>query len=658
VEIDTVRVRAHPDVDRPALRLRVDSLLSSATWRPPGMSPASVLVVRRLADPLPGALALDRGMVRVDPAWERALHDALARAHRHALWPARRSVPPDAAAVLFADEAEMLACLALDLSRGSAGGKWWWQHALRTLPPLPAHALETILCRQARLVPAAFSYLAGWGQGAAVACARPAAGAARVLSAVRDAFALAAPDPDPGAPGPQAAALGPWEDTPAPAEEAAPWARRLPPGSVPDTLGREQACLLGVSLVVHRRPGAASGTTFLRAVRQWASAAPPAAALPRRPPTTPGAAADPPGAVAATHRERPVPGSEARRATASDPKQESGVDLAEHPPAAVPTASHSARPAQGEPGTPGSTATSRAADRPALAPLPEQHAAETDTGPPPAAQVWPHEGVPTRLGGVLYLINLMRSLDLPACFEETWRLASEVGPWGVLEGLGRALLGEAGEGLADDALWQALAALDGRPLRTLPGHGFRGAGTFRLPVAWVTQAGDTQDSGLHWAADGARLRVWEADRYLVVDRPLSGNSTQARATAIEELAAYQSDGGLTASGLTKRPFQEAPLEPLAGALVHDLDGGLARWLAHVVPYVRLRLRHALDRAGDPAWGGARALLLVPGHLYVTPSHVDLVAALDAVSLPVRVAGLDFDPGWLPDFGRVVQFHFE
>jgi hypothetical protein len=35
-----------------------------------------------------------------------------------------------------------------------------------------------------------------------------------------------------------------------------------------------------------------------------------------------------------------------------------------------------------------------------------------------------------------------------------------------------------------------------------------------------------------------------------------------------------------------------------------------------------------------------------------------VMSLNDISLPVRLAGLDCDPGWLPDFGRVVKFHFE
>ena len=42
---------------------------------------------------------------------------------------------------------------------------------------------------------------------------------------------------------------------------------------------------------------------------------------------------------------------------------------------------------------------------------------------------------------------------------------------------------------------------------------------------------------------------------------------------------------------------------------------------------------------------------------MTRTHVDLVTPMDNISLPARRAGLDWDPGWLPDYGRVVQFHF-
>jgi hypothetical protein len=38
--------------------------------------------------------------------------------------------------------------------------------------------------------------------------------------------------------------------------------------------------------------------------------------------------------------------------------------------------------------------------------------------------------------------------------------------------------------------------------------------------------------------------------------------------------------------------------------------------------------------------------------------VDVVMSRDAVSIAVRLAGLDRDPGWLPSFGRIIKIHFE
>jgi hypothetical protein len=51
------------------------------------------------------------------------------------------------------------------------------------------------------------------------------------------------------------------------------------------------------------------------------------------------------------------------------------------------------------------------------------------------------------------------------------------------------------------------------------------------------------------------------------------------------------------------------------------------------------------------------VLLRPGTLYVSATHVDVVMGMKQVSLPVRLAGLDANPGWVPELGRVVTFHF-
>jgi hypothetical protein len=63
------------------------------------------------------------------------------------------------------------------------------------------------------------------------------------------------------------------------------------------------------------------------------------------------------------------------------------------------------------------------------------------------------------------------------------------------------------------------------------------------------------------------------------------------------------------------------------------------------------------------WYGRAALwqpglLLLTARIHFSPSHVDMYLPLSAVQLPVRLAGLDINPGWLPWLGRVVTFHYD
>jgi hypothetical protein len=52
------------------------------------------------------------------------------------------------------------------------------------------------------------------------------------------------------------------------------------------------------------------------------------------------------------------------------------------------------------------------------------------------------------------------------------------------------------------------------------------------------------------------------------------------------------------------------------------------------------------------------LLALSAQVHYSPSHIDLYAPMNAIRLPVRLAGLDINPGWLPWLGRVVSFHYD
>ncbi|MBE9064935.1 hypothetical protein, partial [cf. Phormidesmis sp. LEGE 11477] len=54
----------------------------------------------------------------------------------------------------------------------------------------------------------------------------------------------------------------------------------------------------------------------------------------------------------------------------------------------------------------------------------------------------------------------------------------------------------------------------------------------------------------------------------------------------------------------------------------------------------------------------KAVISRPGYLAFTPTHIDLTFDLSQIDIRIRKAGLDLNPGWLPWFGRVVQFHYE
>jgi hypothetical protein len=95
------------------------------------------------------------------------------------------------------------------------------------------------------------------------------------------------------------------------------------------------------------------------------------------------------------------------------------------------------------------------------------------------------------------------------------------------------------------------------------------------------------------------------------------------------------------------------LELISGALTAEFGPELCRWLARALPAIRLRLVRALRQ---PEF--ERDLLLRTGRVYLTATSIDLILPLGAISLPVRMAGLDRDPGWMHDFGRVIKFHFE
>jgi hypothetical protein len=666
-------------------------------------------------DPLPGRIARDFGPgARASLEWEAAAQASLATLYRTAVRPLWGPAPSTAAAVLFSDYGELLACLASDLASGTALG-WWWKTILRgSLRPLPgswAAAWEN----EPLYVPAALHYLEGQNRAVDVLERIAPAQAWNLLMAVLHAFDLSGlmmrhggnggERPKPSAPAtplsevppenaatrsPTSAAQRP------PASSAAsvpfPWEPHILRASTPPELGYERQALLGIGLLLHRVPQVAFHATFGLRFRAWVSGEEAAAqtraedSLPFNVPhgldldryhairgETLASTSQPD--ILAKHglpearsllphprrelfESRGQPHSHEVAGSPSRPSFQPEAGL----PGVVPTSSSaSVRPSTAEkrertlrdsgPGVQARSSTpteatrgdrkqrEAALDKMVLQTADNFHSrqsqmAEAPVGTVPSAlaRTW-EDGELTCAGGILYLVHFLRGAGLLREFD------AGLSGWALLELVARCLLDDNGE-LADDAIWTALAQLDGRDPLMPPGLAFRPQLEYAAPRSWQEDAAE-RPRFVRFRSRG--FEIWSSEGFLLLD----------------------SEEGVPPSGAVRRLKssrrrglrQVARVRPLSLSLSPELR----RFLHFVMPYARWRLGRALRWTFGSAGRLPKLLLqdvlLRKGRIHLSSTHVDLVMPMSEISVPVRMAGLDANPGWVPELGRVVTFHF-
>ncbi|MCM8593864.1 hypothetical protein [Accumulibacter sp.] len=632
------RLRARSDGAQPVIaRLAAEALASEVAEALPLLPPQSLLFVRRVEllvagdalSRIPGS-ALRRGSAA-------AVRSQLAVALAGAIRPASEAARDDAVAVLFADEAEMLACLARDALAGRLD-RWWWRSVLGRRHPewtqafldRPAAVSAALgLLARAGLAERVQASLAGDHPGSEHSPVpvglQPGSAATRVdaermrPSADQPQAAAAAPpiersarqpavsggagsDWHPAALEPAPAATASADDAPArlavvqPADPETNSGRRSP--GTPPTTSRDTARPSASNL-----PVAPSGSESLAADRQEGSADG-APGIAFRPTTdVPPVAGDPhaprpPGAVPAADRRSPAGCptlTERPRRVAATPGSGHAASIDGHvrpvrsdstPTAGrLPASSPEAPPGIPQPAPPSAPASERGEiDRSPvaddLAPALEAPAAVDE----PAAWLLaePPRVIVTRCARLLFLVNLLLGDGLYPDFTRPAERGFPVSLWRLLALLGVAL---AGPEFRDDPLHAALVALaDESPPDP------------RL---------ETTDLAASW------------------------------------------------------PIPEPPGERRlrARSLRRQARNGFARWFARYRISVRRRLAAALSvapaRVGSAFWQERGS-----ASVWLSPSEV--VAVLPLAEHPVvwRLAGLDRDPGHLPSTGRSLRFVFE
>jgi hypothetical protein len=412
-----------------------------------------------------------------------------------------------------------------------------------------------------------------------------------------------------------------------------PWEPAVEASLTPMSVGVERRAFVGIGLLLYRAPHRAESAKFEKALRIWAkeSALPTSYAFARPDPMI--------DKQADSGSALPIP-LEGAPFSPSRTKDDDRVNL----PATDLILTRKTDLLKAEEGS-----TSQiGAEQVPVSSLREEGPTASETADKFAS------GMATQLGGVLFLIPFLRALGLPRVLESEFGFQQPLSGWTLLELIACCLLGPSQQ-LLHDPLWRTLRFLDGRQEFDPPASDFAGCEIYRLPSSWRNAIPAQPEKGVTFRFSERRLLIRHSLGFPLVDWKASTALT-ARELNIE-LEGLGSDVFFLdrVRHRTARPKADRLREPLPKVCSSNRE--LGRFLHFVLPYVRWRLSDQLAQGGRLPKTSLADLLCRRGQLYVTSTHVDLVMDLRQASLPVRLAGLDANPGWVRELGRVITFHY-
>lgn len=663
-DVVVAKVRLHAaDRDAVSARSRVEALLRVVPPQAHGHSQSALLCVRHLAVHRSStAQPRQRCNMSEDAlALARRLGEVAASAQRPALEP----ISDGAAAVLFADRAELLACLVRDWLAGSAGRRWWWRvlfggHDL-------GHALWEACMRSPDFVPAMLDRLAHGGDASRWVCSlsadalhplhaavAAAHGLARVLVAVGPASAgdvgpaqfdartvdadaegthrrqaLSAARSTPAALRWRATAPAPTGSGLAAPQTPALVSRHIPEAMSPNLLPAQRA-LLTLALGLARAPielRASAGVVAL-----WLGSE-----VPRAPPPT--ASASAPAFPVNAAAPQPV-----RVDAVSDPQQmqrpqagpangtptawfdgcgaPDGVASACTQVDAIASAVHKlGPPVRPAPGSGSSTLVTPQVVLPVFA----------------AAPAFDRGTADTKFGGLLHLINVAVALDLYADFTRPAEPGIALPLWDFLALAGDYLIGAP---LRCDPLWPLLAGLSGRSADEPPGLHFTPPAEWCPPASWLRPFTNIRGAWRWWTGP-ARLQVMHPAGFMLVDLPRDPGDPRRQLSR------------------AMRPYRKTCRFRLAAgssAVAPEPFDAMARWCGWLMPFLRAHVAIALRH--QPPDAAFSLLVDQPARLVLSAARLDVHLSLDHLPIQVRLAGLDRNPGWVPAGGRSIAFHYD
>jgi hypothetical protein len=241
---------------------------------------------------------------------------------------------------------------------------------------------------------------------------------------------------------------------------------------------------------------------------------------------------------------------------------------------------------------------------------------ETPAQPEAAPEVepWPDTPQPTRAGGLPFLVHALDYLGLPGMLEAQPALRERAVAEHFLVWVATRLGVPPADPMVRALRPEELPPL-GAPCAFEASERFRKRSGARMPSREI-------------ALDGGRALEMDARGRMVlaVRHPLTSGA-RAEPSGAPEPAAREA----RQDNLLRTPDLELLLRAL-----------------HLATSRLLRTRAKLS---------LRALVLRPGRVAATRSHLDVLFDHAQADLGIRAAGLDIDPGWVPWLGRVIRYHY-
>ncbi|MDD4979338.1 MAG: hypothetical protein PHI29_11970 [Gallionella sp.] len=661
-------------LDGLAARRGTERLLAQLPDIVSGVGPSAVLCVRDLSVRL-------QAKSRYSQSVGGILGDEMERLARHAARPAHGPVPLNAEAVLFADRAELLACVARDHLRHQLAYRWWWRVLLNT-SDLSRVAAQLWL-NEATYVPTALARLADNNDAAAFVRTLDLAEVEAVTRAVIRAHGLMLLAAEGVTVAPQQEKDTQLQSHQAVARASTPALEQQMRIALPEAwatgLNIAQRRLLVVGLSLLRLPRLVRSTAFAQALPTLLAQATAQASeikrgsqpyvLPVRHDT------HHPNENSAAHKvnggganelqssvERIVsPISDEwvvvrstidklrvnRLGASSDERIDGSIfslpiaEFAAPEETLIPEPLSDTSTSLSQPQQPEKLEAATLTIAAALVPLSLEHNRLAESVSKSRAyvteQVTSNGNMGTQLcdtqfGGVFFLCNAALSLDLYADFTRPLDRGLELPFWDFLALAATDLVGPK---VRYDPLWLVLTELAGREEGQRLGMGFTPPSEWRMPPAWLEPFRDEADEW-RWEADNTRLRVIHPAGFIVLD--IRRNDMRVANQLLIESAAYR-----------------LPCIRPSESLSMARHAPLARWRAWVMPYLGRRVALAL---GDTNWRRAcRTLLSLSGRVEWDTERLAVYFSLEQLPVAVRMAGLDRDPGWIPAAGRDLRFYF-